>query len=179
MSLRQSTASPASGHIAKAPRFGGWSFDGWSVGAIVLAALAAVPIVAILVSAPSGGFDAIAHLASTVLGTYILNTLALMVMAGGLALVLGTGCAWLVSAARFPGRSVLAWALVLPLALPAYIAAYLYGDLLEFTGPVQTMLREAMGDEVIDHYVRCAEWEQEDFDRIVTDYEVKRGFERC
>ncbi|MAM89722.1 glutamine synthetase family protein [Allohahella sp. A8] len=42
-----------------------------------------------------------------------------------------------------------------------------------------TMLREAMGDDVIDHYVRSAEWEQEDFDRVVTDYEVRRGFERA
>ncbi|MBP55751.1 MAG: glutamine synthetase [Marinobacter sp.] len=41
------------------------------------------------------------------------------------------------------------------------------------------MLREAMGNDVIDHYVRCAEWEQEDFDRVVTDYEVKRGFEQA
>ncbi|WP_166267995.1 glutamine synthetase family protein [Marinobacter caseinilyticus] len=41
------------------------------------------------------------------------------------------------------------------------------------------MLREAMGDDVIDHYVRAAEWEQEDFDRVVTDYEVKRGFEQA
>jgi iron(III) transport system permease protein len=112
---------------------------------MVLAALAAVPIAAILVSAPSGGFEAIAHLASTVLGSYVLNTLALMAMAGGLALVMGTGCAWLVSAARFPGRSVLAWALVLPLAVPAYIAAYLYGDLLDFSGPIQGALRGATG----------------------------------
>ena len=42
-----------------------------------------------------------------------------------------------------------------------------------------TMLRDAMGDDVIDHYVRAAEWEQEDFDRKVTDYEVNRGFERA
>jgi glutamine synthetase len=41
------------------------------------------------------------------------------------------------------------------------------------------MLREAMGDDVVDHYVRSAEWEQEDFDRVVTDYEVKRGFEQA
>ncbi len=41
------------------------------------------------------------------------------------------------------------------------------------------MLREAMGDDVIEHYVRAAEWEQEEFDRIVTDYEVARGFERA
>ncbi|WP_404363269.1 glutamine synthetase family protein [Marinobacter sp.] len=42
-----------------------------------------------------------------------------------------------------------------------------------------TMLREAMGEDVVDHYVRAAEWEQEDFDRVVTDYEVKRGFEQA
>lgn len=112
---------------------------------MALAALAFLPIAAILISAPSGGFEAIAHLASTVLWRYTANTLALMAMAGGLALVVGTGCAWLVSAARFPGRSVLAWALVLPLALPAYIAAFLYGDLLDFAGPVQTGFRSLTG----------------------------------
>ena len=42
-----------------------------------------------------------------------------------------------------------------------------------------SMLREAMGDEVVDHYVRAAEWEQEDFDQKVTDYERTRGFERA
>ena len=41
------------------------------------------------------------------------------------------------------------------------------------------LLREAFGDEVVDHYVRAAEWEQEEFDRVVTDYEIARGFERC
>ncbi len=42
-----------------------------------------------------------------------------------------------------------------------------------------TFLREAMGDDVIDHYTRCAEWEQEEFDRVVTDWEIARGFERA
>ncbi|MFK7857588.1 MAG: glutamine synthetase family protein [Granulosicoccus sp.] len=42
-----------------------------------------------------------------------------------------------------------------------------------------TLLREAMGDEVVDHYVRAARWEQEEFDRVVTQYEVQRGFERA
>ncbi len=69
----------------------------------------------------------------------------MMVIAGGLAAILGTGCAWLVSAARFPGRTIFAWALVLPLAVPAYIAAYIYADLLDFTGPVQSGLRAAAG----------------------------------
>ncbi|MEP1420626.1 MAG: iron ABC transporter permease [Erythrobacter sp.] len=140
MSLRHSTARPASAQMTFARRL-----DGWSMGALVLAALAALPIVAILISAPSGGFEAITHLARTVLGSYIANTFALMAMAGTLALVVGTTCAWLVSATRFPGRKVLAWALVLPLAVPAYIAAYLYADLLDFTGPVQSALRSATG----------------------------------
>ncbi|WP_298336663.1 iron ABC transporter permease [uncultured Erythrobacter sp.] len=140
MSLRQSATVPASGLVVKPPRL-----DGLSVGALVLAALAAVPIVTILISAPSGGMEALAHLVRTVLASYMLNTLALMALAGMLALVVGTGCAWLVSAARFPGRSIFAWALVLPLALPAYIAAYLYGDMLDFTGPVQSVLRSATG----------------------------------
>jgi iron(III) transport system permease protein len=120
-------------------------FDGWTIAALLIAALAALPIAAILVSAPEGGMEAIAHLARTVLARYVGNTLALMLLAGGFAMVVGTGCAWLVSAARFPGRGLLAWALVLPLAVPAYIAAYVYADLLDFAGPLQTSLREAAG----------------------------------
>ncbi|UAB79846.1 iron ABC transporter permease [Erythrobacter sp. SCSIO 43205] len=140
MGLKQSAPPPASGLVQRHSLL-----DGWSVGAMVLAALAFLPIAAILISAPDGGFEAISHLASTVLWRYTANTLALMAMAGGFALVFGTGSAWLVSATRFPGRSILAWALVLPLALPAYIAAYLYGDMLDFVGPVQTAFRAATG----------------------------------
>ncbi|AWW75510.1 iron ABC transporter permease [Erythrobacter sp. KY5] len=130
---------------AKASTAARFQLDRWTLSALVLATFAALPIVAILAAAPEGGFEAIAHLAQTVLGRYVANTLALMVMAGGFALVVGTGCAWLVSAARFPGRRIFAWALVLPLAVPAYIAAYLYADILDFTGPVQSGLRSAFG----------------------------------
>ncbi len=88
---------------------------------------------------------AITHLARTVLPTYVANTALLMGLAGVLAAVIGTGCAWLVAATDFPGRKVLGWALVLPLAVPAYIAAYIYADLLDFAGPVQTALRAVTG----------------------------------
>lgn len=140
--LSQIDAPEASGAAAPARLP---SFNGWLVAALFIAALAGLPIVAILVSAPSGGMEAISHLASTVLGRYIANTALLMVMAGGLAAIIGTGCAWLVSAAEFPGRRLLGWALVLPLAVPAYIAAYIYADILDFTGPVQSRLRTATG----------------------------------
>jgi iron(III) transport system permease protein len=117
----------------------------WSLAALVIAALAGLPIAAILVESASGGIEALVHLARTVLGEYVRNTGLLMLLAGGFAAVVGTGCAWLIAATDVPGRRVLGWALVLPLAVPAYIAAYIYADMLDFAGPVQSALRSLTG----------------------------------
>ena len=119
--------------------------SGWSIAALAIAALAGLPIAAILVAAASGGVDALLHLARTVLGEYVRNTGLLMLLAGSFAAVVGTGCAWLIAATDVPGRRVLGWALVLPLAVPAYIAAYIYADMLDFAGPVQGGLRALTG----------------------------------
>lgn len=121
------------------------SAGGWNLAALALAAMAGLPIAAIAWSSLAGGGETIAGLAATVLPTYIANTALLMLFAGGLAAITGTGCAWLVAASDFPGRRTLGWALVLPLAVPAYIAAYIYADLLDFAGPVQSALRGATG----------------------------------
>lgn len=118
---------------------------GWSGAAFAIAALAGLPIAAIAWDALAGDGAALSHLASTVLPTYIANTALLMLQAGGFAAVIGTGCAWLIAATAFPGRRWLGWALVLPLAVPAYIAAYIYADLLDFAGPVQGGLRGLTG----------------------------------
>ncbi|MEM9501071.1 MAG: iron ABC transporter permease [Pseudomonadota bacterium] len=150
--LRQFEGPDASLSLAPPVRARPRRFDGWTIAALLIAAIAAIPILAILVSAPTGGVEAIAHLARTVLARYVGNTLALMVMTGALATIVGVGCAWLVSAAEFPGRRVLGWALVLPLAVPAYIAAYIYADLLDFTGPVQSGLRTAFGWQVGEYW---------------------------
>ncbi|MGB3471281.1 MAG: iron ABC transporter permease [Erythrobacter sp.] len=125
--------------------------NAWLIAAICIAALAAVPLVAIVVAAPIGGLAALAGLSDGILGRYIGNTMLLMVLTGALAVVIGTGCAWLVSACEFPGRRVLALALVLPLAVPSYIAAYLYADILDFSGPVQSALRAVTGWGVNDY----------------------------
>ena len=85
------------------------------------------------------------HLADTVLAGYVLNTLGLLAVAGGVALLFGVPTAWLVTMLRFPGRRILDWALLLPLAVPAYVMAYVYTDLLQFAGPVQTALRDLFG----------------------------------
>lgn len=85
------------------------------------------------------------HLASTVLPLYVATTLGLMLGVTVGVLTLGVSCAWLVTMCRFPGRTIFEWALLLPLAVPAYIIAYVYTDVLEFAGPVQGLLRSLFG----------------------------------
>jgi ABC-type Fe3+ transport system permease subunit len=106
-----------------------------TVLASLAAALIAVPVVVVLthVFMPAG--DTWAHLASTVLPEYVANTLWLMVWVGGGVTVLGVATAWLTTACRFPGRGFFEWALILPLAMPAYVMAYAYTDFFQFTGP--------------------------------------------
>jgi iron(III) transport system permease protein len=80
-----------------------------------------------------------------VLPVALRDTLVLLTGVGVLAAAIGTGAAWLVSAHDFPGRRVLEWALLLPLAVPTYIIAYAYLDVLHPVGPVQTALRALLG----------------------------------
>ncbi len=113
--------------------------------AIAVAAILSAPILVILghVLVPAG--DVWAHLAETVLPRYVYNTVWLFLGVGAGTLVIGVGCAWLVTMCRFPGAGVFEWALLLPFAVPAYVLAYAYTGLYEFAGPVQTWLREAFG----------------------------------
>lgn len=119
--------------------------DGWQLIALAAAAAVALPVLVVLASllVPSG--EIWAHLASTVLRDYLWSTLGLALGVGSGVLALGVGTAWLVSMCRFPGQRLFEWALLLPLAVPAYIIGYTYTGLLEYAGPVQTLLRELMG----------------------------------
>ena len=116
-----------------------------AVPVALLLALLVAPIVAVVIqgtAAPDGYWR---HLASTVLGTYVANTLLLCLGVAVITAAVGTATAWIVSIYQFPGRRWLEWALFLPLAMPAYVLAYAYTDALEVTGPVQTGLRHALG----------------------------------
>ena len=117
----------------------------WVVACVALAIplLAPVAVVGASLFAPSS--EAWAHITATVLPGYVANSLVLMaaVLAG--VSVAGVACAWCVTAFEFPGRRTLEWALLLPLAMPAYVVAYAYTDWLQFSGPVQTWLRATMG----------------------------------
>ena len=85
------------------------------------------------------------HLLATVLPDYLQNSLLLAAGVGLGALLLGASLAWLIVFFRFPGRNLLQWLLLLPMAMPAYIIAYSYTGLLDFAGPLQSLLRDSFG----------------------------------
>ena len=119
--------------------------DVWTIGTVFFAAVIAAPILTVLILAASSSGDIWNHLASTVLPRYIRTTLGLMAGAGAGTAVIGVASAWLVTLCRFPGRRVFEWALLLPMAMPAYVVAYVYTDILEYAGPVQELLRQVFG----------------------------------
>ncbi|MEM1425275.1 MAG: iron ABC transporter permease [Cyanobacteria bacterium P01_H01_bin.130] len=104
-----------------------------------------LPIVMVLQTATNVQWDIWNHLASTVLPLYIFNSIALGLGVGLTTVVLGTGMAWLVALCRFPGQRWLEWALLLPMAIPAYLLAYTYTDFLDFYGPVRTLIESTTG----------------------------------
>lgn len=92
------------------------------------------------------------HLVSTVLTQYIFHTVALMAGVAVGTLIIGVGTAWMVTHYEFTGRFMLVWALLLPFAVPSYVIAYVYTDLLEFSGPLQSALREIFGWQTTRDY---------------------------
>lgn len=118
---------------------------GWTVFAWTLAAVAAFPMIAVgwIALEPSG--DVWRHLAATVLHQYVWQTLALALGVGALTAAVGVGAGWLVAMHDFPGRRTFEWALLLPLAMPAYIVGYVYAEMMEYSGIVQSALRAVFG----------------------------------
>lgn len=119
--------------------------NSWQWFSTAIALLLAIPVMVILASLALPASSTWQHLTDTVLTEYISNSLilAIGVMLG--TLLIGTTTAWLTTMCRFPGRRIFEWALLLPLAMPAYIIAYTYTGILDFAGPLQSALRETMG----------------------------------
>lgn len=112
---------------------------------VLIALLVMAPLLAVFsyLGSPTDGLWS--HLVETRLVEYLRNSLTLLLGVGTLTLIAGTGSAWLVTLYEFPGRRLFEWLLVLPLAMPAYVLAYTYTDFFQFTGPVQTLIRELSG----------------------------------
>ncbi len=112
---------------------------------MAIALLIALPLLAVLFLALSPSDDIWNHLIATVLGKYVWTTLGLMMGVGFGTMVIGTATAWLVTMCKFPGRKLFNWALLLPLAVPAYVLAFVVTDQLEYAGTLQVVLREIFG----------------------------------
>ena len=112
---------------------------------IVIATLLLVPLLSVGSSIFVADQGTWAHISKTILPGLVANSLLLALgVAIGVALV-GTATAWLTANHDFPGRKLLEWILILPLAIPAYVLAYAYTDVLQYAGPVQAFLRESFG----------------------------------
>ncbi len=127
-------------------------WNGWITGQVLLALLLALPVISIAASLFWPRPDTWQHLADTVLADYVVNSLVLTVGVGVGVLLLALVPAWLTTMCRFPGSRQLEWALLLPLAMPAYIIAYTYTGLLDVAGPVQSALRDWSGLSYGDYW---------------------------
>nr|WP_232437498.1 iron ABC transporter permease [Burkholderia ubonensis] len=117
----------------------------WLAAALAIAAAVAAPLATLVGAAFDADLAHWRHLVEFVLPQALANTLLLLAGVGAIVTLVGTGCAWLVTAYDFPGRRVLTWALLLPLAVPTYIVAFAYLDLLHPIGPVQGAIRWLLG----------------------------------
>ena len=119
--------------------------DLWQPVATAVAVAMLLPLLALGWSALQGSDGLWSHIAVHVLPRSAWNTLLLLGGVGVLVIAIGTGAAWLVTAYEFPGRRLASWALLLPLAVPTYIVAFAYLDLLHPLGPVQGAVRALLG----------------------------------
>jgi len=123
-----------------------------TIAAMLLSALVAMPLIAIFVIALTGGTNGWQHLLVNVLPRSGAQTLLLLVITGAFTAITGVTTAWLVTMFDFPFRRLLSFALVMPLAIPSYLAAYAFGEFLDFAGPVQSGLRALFGYQTIRDY---------------------------
>jgi iron(III) transport system permease protein len=117
----------------------------WRIGAIVVAALVALPVLGVSTSLLDWRGEMWRHLADTQLHEILLNTGLLLLGVGVGTTVIGAGTAWLVTMHRFPLSRTLEWALLLPLVMPTYVVGYAYADLLAYAGPIQGAIRDFTG----------------------------------
>lgn len=117
----------------------------WFLGLCVLfIIMACLPIFALFLTAFQGDSQLWAHLIQYVLPPALLDTFILLLGVGVFTITIGTTCAWIVTAYEFKGRAIVDWALLLPLAVPTYIIAYSYIDILHPIGPLQTFIKQTL-----------------------------------
>lgn len=116
----------------------------WPYSALSLAGLVLLPLTVIFLSWLNVEGEVWQHLIDTQLGRLLGNTAVLVTGVAVGVTLLGVSLAWLVSLCEFPGRRWLDWALMLPMAIPAYVMAFVFVGLFDFSGPLQQWLHKAV-----------------------------------
>lgn len=117
----------------------------WALASLVIAAAVAAPLLAVLLTATTRPGATVLHIASTTLPEMLGNSALLALLVALMAGSAGAVSAWIVAACDFRGRRLLEVALLLPMAMPAYLNGYVYTWLLDVAGPAQTMVRDLTG----------------------------------
>lgn len=123
-------------------------YDGWRTITLIIALLVIVPLSVVAASWLQPAPDIWRHLADTLLVDLLRNTFWLVVGVSSGTILLGVSLGWLTAVCEFPGRRILSWALLLPLAMPAYVLAFVSLDLFDYAGPVQSLLRGWFGPDL-------------------------------
>lgn len=151
MSKLAESPSPLRKHLRYTLQRWRWP-NGWALLTLALTGLILIPTATVLLSLLADERQVWEHLAGTVLGLYVRNSLLLMAGVAVGVILVGSGTAWLVTMCQFPGRAWLEWMLVLPLAAPTYVLAYVYTDFLQVTGGFQIWLRRITGWGIGDYW---------------------------
>lgn len=115
----------------------------WTGLALVIVILVTIPILTLITNIFGPPGDSWEHLKENLLYSYFVNTLALLAGVALCTFILGVSTAWIISSYNFPGRRYFEWLLILPLGFPGYIMAYTYTGLLDYAGPIQSILRNS------------------------------------
>jgi iron(III) transport system permease protein len=129
------------------PAFRYRHFNGWVAGSLLLGLAVAFPLISVFSGIWSEGDIAWQHITEELLPDYIYNTVLLMLGVALLVLIIGVGSAWMVSVFDFPGQKILQWALILPIAMPAYILGFTWAGLLDYASPLSVFVRNTLGLE--------------------------------
>ena len=117
----------------------------WVLFTLLLSVAVSLPLFTIATEMLSRGDEVWRHILHELVPTYALNTLWLLIGVGIITIIIGVGTAWLVSMFRFPGRNLFRWALIMPIAIPAYINGFSWAGMLDYTSPLYTFLRNNFG----------------------------------
>ena len=125
-----------------------FNLNPWTISAVLIGLILFLPMAEVLwhLTKPAENWE---HLRDTVFGRYLKGSILLVVGTATLSILFGVSSAWLVACCEFPGRKIFEWALILPFAIPTYIAAYAYFDLIDRLTPLLIWVRVNINQEAM------------------------------